>query len=182
MIRTSSSPDWRFLPYLTATILECLRLLPPISQLINRRVAEPAWLGGLIHIPRGTYIGYNSYATNRDPDSWGPDADEFRPERWGATDEKISMMYRSAKARAEFISFHGGSRACLGEKYALLQMRVTLFVLVQAFRWELDPEWKNQMTPVCALAPPPLNHAYPNFTPQAGPLHPRGVRLVFTKL
>ncbi|CAI7614632.1 unnamed protein product [Penicillium pancosmium] len=163
MIRTSSSPDWRFLPYLTATILECLRLLPPISQLINRRVAEPAWLGGLIHIPRGTYIGYNSYATNRDPDSWGPDADEFRPERWGATDEKISMMYRSAKARAEFISFHGGSRACLGEKYALLQMRVTLFVLVQAFRWELDPEWKNKMTP-------------------AGPLHPRGVRLVFTKL
>ncbi|CAG7922179.1 unnamed protein product [Penicillium olsonii] len=157
------SMDWRSLPYLTATILECLRLLPPISQLINRQVAEPACLGGRIHIPRGTYIGYNSYATNRDPVTWGPDANDFRPERWGSTDEQISKNYRGAKARAEFISFHGGSRACLGEKFALLQMRITLFVLTRAFRWELDPEWKDQMTP-------------------AGPLHPRDVRLVFTKL
>ncbi|KAF4766472.1 hypothetical protein HAV15_010488 [Penicillium sp. str.  len=155
--------DWRSLPYLTATILECLRLLPPISQLVNRHVAEPACLGGRIHIPRGTYIGYNSYATNRDPVAWGPDANNFRPERWGSTDEQISRKYRSAKARAEFISFHGGSRACLGEKFALLQMRVSLFVLARTFRWELDPEWKDQMTP-------------------AGPLHPRGVRLVFIKL
>ena len=142
--------DWRSLPYLTATILECLRLLPPISQLINRYVAEPACLGGSIHIPRGTYIGYNSYATNRDPVTWGPDANDFRPERWGSTHEQISKNYQSAKARAEFISFHSGSRACLGEKFALLQMRITLFVLASAFRWDLDPEWKDRMTPVSA--------------------------------
>lgn len=154
--------DWRSLPYLTATILECLRLLPPISQLVNRHVAEPACLGGRMHIPRGTYIGYNSYATNRDPVAWGPDANDFRPERWGSTDEQISRKYRSAKARAEFISFHGGSRACLGEKFALLQMRVSLFVLARTFRWELDPEWKDQMTPVSAWSS--LTHqACPNL-------------------
>ncbi|CAG8904111.1 unnamed protein product [Penicillium egyptiacum] len=181
-ISDASTTDWRCLPYLTATILECLRLLPPISQLINRRAAEPVWLGGSIYISRGTYIGYNSYATNRDPDSWGPDADELRPERWGTTDEQISMKYRSAKARAEFISFHGGSRACLGEKFALLEMRVTLFVLVKTLRWELDPEWNEKITPVCDSASPPLYNAYHKLTLQAGPLYPRGVRLIFEKL
>ncbi|KAJ5581282.1 hypothetical protein N7450_007583 [Penicillium hetheringtonii] len=158
-----STQDWRCLPYLTATIFECLRFLPPISQLINRRVAESTWLGGLIYLPKGTYVGYNSYATNRDPGSWGPDADEFQPGRWGMTDEEISMKYRSAKAHAEFISFHGGSRACLGERFTLLQMRVTLCALVRSFQWELDPEWEDRMT-------------------AAGPLHPRGLRLVFTGL
>ncbi|CAG7953154.1 unnamed protein product [Penicillium salamii] len=161
-ISDAPSIDWQGLPYLTSTILECLRLLPPISQLINRRTAEPVWLGGH-YIPEGTYIGYKSYATNRDPSSWGPDTDEFRPERWGATDEQISMNYRSAKAHAEFISFHGGSRACLGEKFALLEMRVTLFVLVKSLRWKLDPEWKDRMTPVCTLTSPLLFGAYHRF-------------------
>lgn len=115
-------------------------------------MAESTWLGGLIYLPKGTYVGYNSYATNRDPGSWGPDADEFQPGRWGMTDEEISMKYRSAKAHAEFISFHGGSRACLGERFTLLQMRVTLCALVRSFQWELDPEWEDRMTAVCVLA------------------------------
>lgn len=136
------------LPYLTATIFECIRLLPPISQLINRKVSEPTWLADDLYLPKSTYIGYNSYATNRDPTTWGPDANEFRPERWGSTYEQISLKYRSAKARAELISFHGGSRACLGEKFALLEMTVTLFVLVKNLEWVLDPEWRDQMTPV----------------------------------
>ncbi|KAJ5280943.1 Cytochrome P450 oxidoreductase [Penicillium angulare] len=158
-----STINWRCLPYLTATTLECLRLFPPISQLINRQVAEPTWLGGEIYLPPGTYIGYNSYATNRDPTVWGANADTPHPERWGSTDEQICANYRGAKARAEFISFHGGSRACLGEKFALLEIKVTLFVLVKNLKWGLDASWEDCMTP-------------------AGPLHPRGARLMFTKV
>ncbi|EAW12454.1 cytochrome P450 [Aspergillus clavatus NRRL 1] len=152
--------SWERLPYLSATILECARLFPPISQLINRRVATPTWLAGNLHLTPGMYVGYHSYATNRDPTTWGPDADEFRPERWGHTHEQIFAAYRRAKARAEFITFHGGPRACLGEKFALLQMRVSLLVLVRSLSWTLDPEWTDQMMP-------------------AGPLHPRGLRLMF---
>ncbi|KAJ5107930.1 Cytochrome P450 oxidoreductase [Penicillium angulare] len=162
-IDSNPTINWQRLPYLTATTLECLRLFPPISQLINRQMAEPTWLGGDIYLPAGTYIGYNSYATNRDPTVWGPDVDTPRPERWGSTDEQISANYRGAKARAEFISFHGGSRACLGEKFALLEIKSTLFVLVKNLRWELDASWEDRMTP-------------------AGPLHPRGVRIMFTKV
>lgn len=128
------------LPFLSSVIYESLRLFPPISQLVNRRVDKPVSLGDNIYIPRDTYVGYNSYATNRDPGVWGPTADDFLPERWGSNSEDILKRFRRAKARAEFISFHGGSRACLGEKFALLEMRITLFVLVRHSKWALDPQ------------------------------------------
>lgn len=125
-------------------------MYPPISQLINRRTSEAVVLGGEIPIPAGTYMGYNAYSTGRDRKAWGETADEFRPERWGATMEEIGSRYRRANSRAEFISFHGGRRACLGQKFAMLETRVTVFELVRKLRWETDPSWVEKMTPVCA--------------------------------
>ncbi|CAG8983880.1 hypothetical protein HYALB_00005519, partial [Hymenoscyphus albidus] len=139
------------IPYLTSTIYEALRLFPPISQLINRRTSTPVLLGSKIIIPENTFVGYNAYSTNRSSRTWGPDANECVPERWGITSEEISKRYRKATARAEFISFHGGSRACLGEKFAMLETRVSIAYLVRGFEWGLDPEWTERMTPVSFL-------------------------------
>ncbi|KAK0671254.1 putative cytochrome P450 [Cercophora samala] len=148
------------LPLLTAAILESLRLFPPIGQLINRRTSRDTLLGGSVVIPSGTYVGYNCSSTNRDPAAWGPTADEFDPSRWGADVASIQKQLRLRKSKAEFITFHGGRRACLGEKFALLQMRVTLCKLLGTFTWMLDPGWIDRKTP-------------------AGPLYPRALRLVF---
>jgi cytochrome P450 len=146
------------MPLLTATIYESLRLFPPIGQLINRRAAQSVFLGGEVFIPDGTYLGYNCYSTNRDPAIWGSDADFFKPARWGEGMQEIQKAYRQRKARAELISFHGGRRACLGEKFALLEIRVSLFVLLRnGMRWRLDPTWVDRKTPVSfAALPKPL--------------------------
>ncbi|KAK3900200.1 cytochrome P450-DIT2 [Staphylotrichum tortipilum] len=158
---TNPDPETlRDMPYMTSVIYESLRLFPPISQLVNRRASEDVLLGGDIVIPQGTYLGYNCLSTNRDPEAWGPIADAFDPSRWGKSSVAIQKQYRSRRAKAEFISFHGGPRACLGEKFALLQMRVTLAALVHEFTWGLDPTWIDRKTP-------------------AGPLYPRALRLVF---
>ncbi|KAK2589514.1 cytochrome P450-dit2 [Conoideocrella luteorostrata] len=151
------------MPLLAAVTYESLRLFPPIGQLINRRVSQPVRLGGDIILPEGTYVGYNSYSTNRDPEAWGAGASEFKPSRWGATCQDIQKEYRRRRSRAEFISFHGGQRACLGERFALLQLKATLYVLVRTLRWRLDPTWPDRMTP-------------------AGPLCPRNLHLVFEQL
>lgn len=139
------------MPYLTAVIYESLRLFPPIGQLVNRKASEDALLGGRIAISKGTYLGYNCYSTNRDLAAWGTAADAFDPDRWGDSTVAIQKHYRLRRARAEFISFHGGRRACLGEKFAVLQMRITLVTLIQAFTWSLDPSWVDRKTPVQAL-------------------------------
>lgn len=136
------------MPLLTAVVLESIRLFPPIGQLINRRTTTSVCLGGDIFIPKGTYVGYNCVSTNRDLEAWGANANEFVPNRWGCSSEEIRREYRQRKARAEFLSFHGGQRACLGEKFALLQLRVTLCVLVRSVQWTLDPAWPERMTPV----------------------------------
>lgn len=135
-------------PYLTSLIYESLRLLPPLSQLINRRAAHGTSLDSGIYIPKGMYLGYHCYSTHRDPAIWGSDAAEFRPERWGETCEAIQRFYRLRRSKAEFVSFHGGVRACLGERFAVLQLKVTLCLLLGRFRWRLDPSWPDRMTPV----------------------------------
>ncbi|KAL4955753.1 cytochrome P450 [Aspergillus filifer] len=148
------------LPTLTATIYEVLRLYPPISQLINRRTTTPTLLGAKIPVPEGTYIGYNAYSTNRDADFWGATAEEFNPGRWGNNMDDINALFRRANAKGAFISFHGGRRACLGQRFAMLEARVTIAYLVKNLRWELDPTWPRMMTP-------------------AGPLYARNLRVRF---
>lgn len=134
--------------YLTSVIYETLRLYPPISQLINRRTTQDTLLGGTIPIPEGTYVGYYAYSTNRDREAWGPRADEFWPERWGTNVEEIAMNYRRANSRCNFITFHGGRRACLGERFTLFATRIMLVEIIRRVRWKLDRNWIDRMTPV----------------------------------
>jgi cytochrome P450 len=143
------------MPFLTSVIYESLRLFPPIGQLVNRKAAEDVLLGGSIVIPKGTYVGYNCYSTNRDLAVWGPGANEFDPGRWGDSPAAIQKQYRLRRAKAEFISFHGGRRACLGEKFAMLQMRITLATLIRDWSWTLDPTWVDRKTPVSHSTPLP---------------------------
>ncbi|EEP75703.1 conserved hypothetical protein [Uncinocarpus reesii 1704] len=135
-------------PYLTSVIYETLRMYPPISQLINRCTTRPVLLGGKIPLPAGTYVGYNAYATNRDQEFWGADADEFKPERWGQTAEDINTMFRKANAKGAFISFHGGRRVCLGQKFAMFEARITMAAVLRSVEWKIDPAWPRMMTPV----------------------------------
>jgi cytochrome P450 len=155
--------DLHNLPLLTSVLYESLRMFPPISQLINRRTTAPVVLGNKIPVPRGVYMGYNAYSTNRDTEFWGADSEDFKPSRWGATNEEINHLYRRANSKGSFISFHGGRRACLGQKFAMQQLRITLAELVRGCRWRVDESWDGRMTP-------------------AGPLYPRGLKLKFESI
>jgi cytochrome P450 len=154
--------DLHDLPLLTAVLYEAIRMFPPISQLINRRTTTSVSLGGTVQLPAGVYVGYNAYSTNRDIEFWGHDADEFKPLRWGTNMEDINHLYRRANSKGAFISFHGGKRACLGQKWAMQQLRITLVQLLRGLEWRIDESWDGRMTP-------------------AGPLYPRGLKMRFRK-
>jgi cytochrome P450 len=156
-----SNAELHELPLLTAVLYESIRMFPPISQLINRCTTAPISLGK-IQIPAGVYVGYNAYSTNRDTEFWGEDADQFRPSRWGTSMEEINHLYRRANSKAAFISFHGGKRACLGQKWAMQQLCITLVQLVRGLKWKVDEAWDGRMTP-------------------AGPLYPRGLKIRFER-
>lgn len=147
------SSENRPMPYLESVIYETLRLFPPLGQIINRETTQGVLLGSNISIPKGTYVGYNNFATGRDRTVWGVDADTFSPERWGTTMDEISKRYSVSKRNCTLPAFHGGKRACLGEKFALLEVRALLVQLLSNFKISLDPNWKEQLTPAGPICP-----------------------------
>jgi cytochrome P450 len=154
------------LPYLTATIYETLRLFPPISQLLNRSTQVDTVLGDDIHIPKGVYVGYNAYSTNRDVDFWGADANVFKPERWGSTMDEINSTFRWANAKSAFISFHGGRRVCIGQKWAMESLRITMVEILSGLRWKLDDNCDGRLTPVSQVSTVALQSAAVTFRQQ----------------
>jgi len=137
------------LPILTSTIYEFLRLYPPVSQLINRVTTQPALLGGRIAIPARTWVGWNAYGVHIDENVWGADAKEFVPERWGKSVEEMQGKFRRECVRGAYIPFNAHTRKCLGQGFALLEMKMVFFEMVRRVRWRVDPGYKLKLTPVC---------------------------------
>lgn len=98
------------LPYTHAVFNETLRLYPPIPIEIKQALSSTTLPDGTL-LPAGCILVWCVWAMNRSHETWGEDADHFRPERW------LSQQNRSA---AEFPVFNGGSRLCLGKKMAEL--------------------------------------------------------------
>ncbi|KAJ3329433.1 hypothetical protein HDU76_007928, partial [Blyttiomyces sp. JEL0837] len=68
------------LPYLDAFAKETLRYYPPVLSL--RRIASKEDVIDGVTIPKGTTIIVSPSITHRSEQYWGPDADEFSPDRW----------------------------------------------------------------------------------------------------
>lgn len=81
---------------------------------------------------------------HRRHDLFGPDADEYKPERW--------EMLRPGW---EYLPFNGGPRICLGQQYALTEASYVTVRLVQEFR-DMESrdagEWRENLTlTLCSL-------------------------------
>jgi len=98
------------LPYLAAALKESLRLHPPISMDLPRNMPKE---GGVIlgrFFPKGISVGISPYVVHRQKESFGLDAETFRPERWLEADEE-----ERKRMEKFFFSFGEGSRACIGK-------------------------------------------------------------------
>ena len=84
------------LPYLDAVVKEAMRLHPSVSFPLERVVPDRGVkiLGKTVK--EGTIIGVNPWVIHRNKVVFGPDAEEFRPERWlEATIDELKSMDRS---------------------------------------------------------------------------------------
>jgi cytochrome P450 len=118
--------DLASLPLLERVVKESLRILPPVP--FNHRVAaEDTELGGF-SIPRGSELISSVYRTQRMPDVF-PEPDRFRPERWEHLDP----------GPYSYNPFGAGPRMCIGASFAMMEVRIVLAMLLQAFRFELAP-------------------------------------------
>ena len=74
--------DLAKLPYLGWVCKEAMRVRPVASSGTTRRVARDLVIRGHL-VPRGSVVLCPFDAVHHLASNWGPDAAEFRPERWG---------------------------------------------------------------------------------------------------
>ncbi|XP_058126923.1 cytochrome P450 4d2-like [Anopheles coustani] len=111
-------------PYLDMVVKESLRLLPPVS-FIGRRLVDDVEING-ITVPAGTDITIPIYVIHRNPDVY-PEPERFDPERFSEQSTQRRGPY-------DYIPFSIGSRNCIGQRYALMEMKVTIVRMISHYQ------------------------------------------------
>ncbi|TFK53892.1 cytochrome P450 [Heliocybe sulcata] len=158
-------------PLLSAVCQEVLRLYPPVTWFdrtaqadtflpLTSSLATPSGKHiTSVPISKGTTVIMSVFGVNRDKSIWGEDADEFRPERW-VEKERDEKRARVPSVWSSLLTFGAGPMACIGVRYAILELKVVLSTLLESFEfaatgdkieWTLSftmsPHVKGQDTP-----------------------------------
>ena len=124
------------LPYLNAVVSELLRLHPTIPT-TARSVDQPIYMhtqsGANLIIPEQARVAVSLAMLHQDPQIWGRDASQFRPERWEG------LLSNTMENECKYLSFLTGSRRCPCTGFVLQQVKVFLAVLML----EVDLEVTN---------------------------------------
>lgn len=125
--------------YLSAVCREVLRLFPPVGVTIRVAVRDTLICGQ--HIPQGTVVMIPPWAVNANTELWGPDATDFRPERW-QRNVKNAPFSEPKGTNYNFLTFLHGPRSCIGQTFAMGEFACLLAAWVNAFETELqDPNF-----------------------------------------
>uniref|UniRef100_H2YHE1 Uncharacterized protein n=1 Tax=Ciona savignyi TaxID=51511 RepID=H2YHE1_CIOSA len=122
------------LEYLTKFIKESMRLVPPVYA-IGRQLEKPLNIKEKDSehestIPAGTNIGTSIFALHRHVHFW-ENPTVFDPERF--TKENIAK--RPAFA---YVPFSAGSRNCIGQNFAMNEMKICLAQVIRNLRLYID--------------------------------------------
>ncbi|KAJ3995138.1 cytochrome P450 [Lentinula boryana] len=133
------------LPYLHNVIREALRLIPPlhstlrvatqddeipVSYPVHRRDGSVDENAQSVHIAKGTFVHVSVEAFNLDQEVWGEDAWLFNPDRWNSLPEKAREQ---PGLFSNILTFSAGPRSCIGIRFALIEVKTFLFVLLTNF-------------------------------------------------
>ncbi len=127
--RTPEAGDLAALPFTGMAIDEAMRLYPPVPSL-SRGVLADDVLGGF-DVPAGSLVVVVPWVTHRHAAFW-EEPEAYRPERFAP--ESVKTRHRHA-----FFPFGGGAHLCIGNNFALMEARLILAMIAQAFDVALVP-------------------------------------------
>lgn len=119
------------LKYTLSTIKESQRLYPTIGMSLSRLVPSSGLHDSGHYFPPGISIGCNPVSLHRNSEIFGPDAEDFVPERWLNADRVLDMNRYN-------LIFGGGMRTCPGQNLAELIIWKIVPTLLKHFEIEVE--------------------------------------------
>ncbi|XP_046892693.1 cytochrome P450 4B1 isoform X1 [Hypomesus transpacificus] len=130
--------DLSKIPYTTMCIKESLRLYPPVPG-ISRKITKPMTFFDGRTVPEGCLIGTSVFGIHRNASVWeNPhvfDPLRFLPE---------NSCKRSPHA---FVPFSAGPRNCIGQNFAMNELKVVVAQTLKRYHLIEDPTKKPKMLP-----------------------------------
>lgn len=123
------------LPYLDMVFKETLRLFPP-APAFPREALKDVKVKGIGLLPKGTIVGEIFYKLHRWEYVWGPDAEEFKPERFAP--ELVKQRHPGC-----YMPFGLGPRQCIGMQQAIINSKLALVHILSKFKFTTDLKMKD---------------------------------------
>ena len=124
----------RDLAYLEATIDETLRMHPPVIAHFRSCTKDCVIKG--IPFKEGTNVQLAIHAVHMDPELF-PEPTKFQPERFLKENAENIVPY-------SFRPFGAGPRICIGQRFALTEIKLFMAKLLKAFRVVDTPQTKME--------------------------------------
>lgn len=141
--RPPTVTDLNQLPYLQTVIKESMQLYLPVWPL-SREVVRECQIGGY-RLPPGTLVYVSPWVMHRDSRFFEA-PDQFRPERWADHLEQSSPP-------GAYLPFGDGPRVCIGQSFAMMEVKLLLARIVQTFHLTLVSDHPIELLPSITLRP-----------------------------
>ncbi|KAL1876832.1 hypothetical protein VTK73DRAFT_9134 [Phialemonium thermophilum] len=121
------------LPILNGVIMETLRMHPAVPSGLPRVTTGNGCNIGGLHVPGKVLVSMQALTAQYDP-AYFPDPETFNPSRWIT---KGAINPGTPEAREMILVWGKGSRTCLGQHMATMELKILLARLIDAFQVRL---------------------------------------------